>query len=983
MHNLNMRQLALVIVAIGYCGLSLAAPPPSTTPQKVMQAVRHDVSPPLAELLQIAAANQTTDIQPPASPDFVFPNFDEEGNSATTLDKTFVGAAAEGAQRAGGLGSAPPLGISVDGIGQSDAAGGGLPPDTNGDVGPNFYIQYINTDWVIIDKATGNIVAPGVIEGNTFWAGFGGPCETSNSGDPIVLYDKLAGRWLFSQFTGSGTNRQCFAVTTTGDPNGPYNRYEFDFSPDFNDYPHISVWTDASGARSGYYLTTHDFMPDGAGGFNFLQASFSVVDRDGMLAGEPAGMVDIVRFTNTGFAGTSSFGALSAHLESTELPPAGTCAPFAHNRADLDSYLIWELCVDWDNTANSTLTGPAVLPANAVFDNAVDNVPQPPPAPPGSELDNFTGNTMYRVSARAYPAETGLPTELVLNHASNAGGGVSGVRWVDIALATGDDVFVGGFETSEPLPNGQPRILDQGLYSPDSDFRWMAGISIDQSRNIGLGYTVSSATTFPSVRYTGRTAEEPPGLLLDEQSCVVGSGVQTFVDATGRAGRWGDYSSMSIDPSDQCTFWLSVEYITNTDTADWENRVCSFSFPNCGNPNFFVSSDFNRQVNSCTLNDAPQANINVQSLGFTDPVTLSAVGLPPGVSVAFDNATISDFPGSTGFTINGLSSQGDGGFTFNIDAVSGALTRSLDFDITTSSAAVAAPVLTGPADAGETSVRPTFSWGAVAGAVSYRIEIATDAGFTNIIATGETADTTFVAAEAFDSGVTLFWRVRGVNNCGDGAIASASFTTIPPGVCPAGTTPNIVFQDDLESGAPGWTMPSSGVGPELWALSTVRQNSGMFSFLAVDPATSSDQLLVSPPITIPSAAQAPLTLTYWNFQNIEANAGFGADACFDGGLLEVSTDGGNSFTQISDSVLLTDPYNGNVTIQPGVNAISGQLAWCADDIVPLSGDQEVISVVDITALAGQTVQFRYRFASDGAAGDEGWYIDDVVVQGCQ
>ncbi len=979
MHKLTMRYLVLAILVIGYSGLTFAVSPQSTTPQQVISSVRHDTSPPLAELLQIAAANQANDPAPQTPPDFVFPNFDEPGNTATSLDQTFVGPAAAGAQRRGGLGDAPPLIISVDGIGQSDAAGGGLPPDTNGDVGPDVYIQYINTDWVIIDKDTGNFVAPGVMEGNTFWAGFGGVCETSNAGDPLVLYDKLADRWIFTQFTGSATNRQCFAVTTTNDPAGPYNRYEFDFSPDFNDYPHLSIWTDASGERSGYYLTTHDFMPDGMGGFNFLQASFSVVDRDAMLAGDPS---TIVRFTDTGFASASSFGALSAHLESTDLPPAGTCAPFAHNRADLDSYLLWDLCVDWDNPGDSTLTGPSVLASSTVFDNAVDDVPQPPPAPAGSELDNFVGNTMYRVSARAYPPESGLPVELVLNHSSNAGDGVSGVRWVQIALPTGDDIFVGGFETSEPLPNGQAKILDEGLYSPDDDFRWMAGISIDQSRNIGLGYTVSSTTTFPSVRYTGRTPSEPPGLLLDEQSCVVGSGVQTFVDATGRAGRWGDYSSMSIDPEDQCTFWMSVEYITNTGTADWENRVCSFRFPDCGDPSFFVSSDFNRQINSCNLNDAPQANINVQSLGFTDPVMLSATGLPGGVSVAFDSTTVSSFPGSTGFTINGLPSQGDGAFSFNIEATSGALTRSLDFDITTSAGVVTAPVLTAPADASETTVRPTFTWNAVPGATSYRIEIATDAGFTNIIASGETEDTSFVAPQVFDENVTLFWRVRGVNNCGGGTIASASFTTIPPGVCPAGTTPNIVFSDDLEGGAPGWTTPDSGVGPEMWALSDVRQNSGTFSFLAVDPPTQSDQFLVSPPITVPPIGQAPLTLSYWNFQNIEANTGSGTDACWDGGLLEVSTDGGNNFVQIQDAVLLTDPYNGTITVQ-GATTISGLFAWCADDIVPASGDQEVVSVVDISALAGQTVQFRYRFASDGAAGDEGWYIDDIEVQGCQ
>lgn len=975
MHVLKLRQLVLAIVAIGFCGTALAVAPQSVAPDQVIQPVRHDTSPPLAELLQIQADQQAADPRPPSPPEYVVPNFDEPGNTATNLDKSFVDAATKGIQRGGGLGSAPPVILSVDGIGQSDAAGNIRPPDTNGDVGPDHYIHYINLHWQIYDKSTGNSVTP-VMLGNTFWAGFGGPCETSNSGDPVVLYDKLADQWVFTQFTGTATNRQCFAISTGSDPAGPYHRYEYDFSPDFNDYPHISIWTDAGGENSGYYLTTHDFLADGMGGFSFQQASFSVVDRNSMLVGDPAA---IVRFTDTGFAGASSFGALSAHLESTELPPAGSCGPFVHNRADLDAYLYWELCPDWDSPGDSTLNGPSVVAANTVYDNMVDNVPQPPPAPAGSELDNFVGNTMYRVSARAYPDGSGLPVDLVLNHGSNAGDGISGVRWVHMALPTGDNLVKGGFETSEPIPSGQPKILDQGLYSPDDDFRWMAGISIDQSRNIGVGYTVSSDTTFPSVRYTGRTPGEPPGLLLDEVSCVAGGGVQTVVDPSGRAGRWGDYSSMSIDPVDQCTFWLSVEYVAVTGAANWENRICSFRFPECGDPSFFISSDFDRQITSCTLKDAPRANVNVQTLGFTDPVMLSASGLPGGVTVDFDESTISTLPGGTGMTINGLESQGDSTFSFNIDANSGGLTRSMDFDITTSSAIVPAPVLTAPADASDTSVRPTFTWDAVTGALSYVIEFANDAGFTDIIASAETTDTTF-NNQVFDPDATIFWRVRGVNNCGDGAFASASFTTVAPGVCPAGTTPNVVFADDMESGAPGWTMPA-GVGANTWALSNVRQNSGTMSMLAVDVDTTSDQYLVTPSITIPPIGQAPLTLSFWNYQNIEANIGTGVDACWDAGLLEFSTDG-STWVQIEDAALLTDPYNGQVTVN-GASPISGLFGWCADDIVPASGEQEVVSVVDISSLAGQTGQFRYRLGTDGAAGDEGWYIDDVEVQGCQ
>ncbi|MDA3933651.1 MAG: hypothetical protein PF630_04895 [Gammaproteobacteria bacterium] len=439
---------------------------------------------------------------------------------------------------------------------------------------------------------------------------------------------------------------------------------------------------------------------------------------------------------------------------------------------------------------------------------------------------------------------------------------------------------------------------------------------------------------------------------------------------------------MSIDPVDQCTFWLDVEYVSVTGNRNWENRICSFTFPECGQPTYFIGTDFSQDINYCALNDDPQANINVQSLGFSDPVNLAAFGLPAGVSVVLDNPVINTFPGVSAFTINGLNSQGDSNFTFQVNAVSGAINRSISYNVSTSSGIVAAPVLASPADGGEGSVRPIFTWNATAGAISYRIEVASDAAFTNILASAVVGDTSFVAPQSFAEDVTIFWRVTAINNCGPGATSAASFTTIPAGQCPVGTTANMVFEDDLETGAPGWTMPASGVGPELWALSNVRQSSGLFSFLAVDPPTQSDQFLVSPPITLPPLAQSPITLSYWNFQNIEANTGSGVDACWDGGILEVSTDGGLNFTQIPDEQLLTDPYNGTVTAQ-GAITISGQPAWCADDIVPPSGDQEVVQVVDLTSFAGETVQFRYRFASDGAVGDEGWYIDDVIVQGCQ
>ncbi|GAB4198476.1 MAG: hypothetical protein Tsb002_33420 [Wenzhouxiangellaceae bacterium] len=981
---MKIRQIGLLGTAIGalLCtGVAVAAIEENGEGMSVITSVRHDTSPPLAELIRIVQDRQALEPDPVEPPDYVYPNFTEVEDSATKADQTLVGDTPEGVQRTVSGASTPGPILSFDAIGQADAPGGGLPPDTNGDVGPDHYIAYINTDWAIYDKTTGNLIGS-VLEGNTFWAGFGGVCESSNSGDPVVLYDKLADRWVFTQFTGSATNRQCFAVTTTGDPTGPYNRYEFDFSPVFNDYPHLSIWTDASGARSGYYLTTHDFSDVGGPNQAFEQNSFSVVERDAMLTGAPA---RIVRFTETAFQGVSAFGALSAHLESTELPPAGMCAPFVHNRADLDGYLLWELCVDWTNVANSTLSSPFVVPAGVDLDNNVNRIPQPAPAPAGAELDEFAGNTMFRASARAYPAASGLPVELVINHVSNAGGGRAGVRWIHFSLPDADDLFAGGFETSEPLPQGAPRIVNQGLYAPGDDYRWMAGISIDQNRNIGVGYSVSSDTTFPSVRYAARSPADPPGELRPEASCVVGGGVQTFVDASGRASRWGDYSSMSIDPDDQCTFWLQAEYYAVTGTASWDNRVCSFVMPDCGTPTYAIRSNFNRDIKACALNDAPQADIEALSLGgFSSTLTLSAVNLPAGVTVNFDNGTINSYPGSSNFTVEGLGAFGDGDFNFqiNTDAAVG-IDQSLDFNVQVSSSVLSAPNLTTPSNTAETSVRPTLSWTALPGALDYVVEVALDAGFTNIIESATVPGNSYTVSSTLAENTTYFWRVTAENNCGPGATSNAfSFTTIPPGQCPAGTSPNVVFNDNLETGAAGWTQPPDPVGSgNTWALSDVRQNSGTFSFLAVDVATTSDQYLVSPAINVPPIGQQPITLSFWNFQNLEANAGTGEEACWDGGLLEVSTDGGSTFTQVPDSRLLTDPYNGNITIN-NASPISGLFAWCADDIQPASGDQETTSIVDLSEFAGQTIRLRFRVGTDGAAADEGWYIDDVQVQGC-
>ena len=307
------------------------------------------------------------------------------------------------------------------------------------------------------------------------------------------------------------------------------------------------------------------------------------------------------------------------------------------------------------------------------------------------------------------------------------------------------------------------------------------------------------------------------------------------------------------------------------------------------------------------------------------------------------------------------------------------LNQSLTLDLTVSQDFPGATALSMPADnsVGQ-SVRPILSWSAAADALSYSVEVATDVNFTDIVETAAVSGTSYATLTSLDGSTTYFWRVTSVNNCGTGAVSAVfSFTTGEPGACVAPDIENVVFTDDIEGDVSDWST-AGGTG-NTWATSGVRVNSGLRSFLAVDSPVVTDQYLVSPEIILP-VGQSPLTLSFWNYQNIEANIGTGSEACWDGGILEISTDGGSSFTQIDGSKMLTDPYNGGVIAGP--SPISNLDAWCADDIIPASGDQEVVSVVELDDYAGETVRFRFRLGTDAAAGDEGWYIDDVQVKGC-
>ena len=438
--------------------------------------------------------------------------------------------------------AAPVTSSSFDGIGQGFASFivQYAPPDTNGAVGPNNFVQTVNVSFAVFTKTGSLLYGPAKI--NTLFTGFGGLCETDNDGDPSVVYDQLADRWLITQFAVSGANGspvpylECIAISTSGDPTGSYYRYSFPRTY-FPDYPKLGLWPDA------YYMSTNDFS-----GNSFAGATTWAFDRTKMLTGAPA--------TAQLFHLSLLYGGLlPATLDGRAMPPAGAPNYFVALN-DSSSLALWKFHVDFANSANSTLTGPTTIPVAGYTElcNGGTCVPQ---AGTTQQLDSLADRVMYRLAYRNF----GDHESLVVNHsvAPTAGGG--GARWYEIRS-----------------PGGTPTVYQQSTYAPDTRYRWMGSAAMDRVGDIAVGYSVSSATMNPAIAYTGRTPTDPLGTLEAETILISGTGSQL-----SGLKRWGDYSSMAIDPVDDCTFWYTTEYLTASGTFNWHTRVGTFKFANCTN----------------------------------------------------------------------------------------------------------------------------------------------------------------------------------------------------------------------------------------------------------------------------------------------------------------------------------------------------------------------------------------------------------------
>jgi hypothetical protein len=442
------------------------------------------------------------------------------------------------------------------------------PPDPNGDVGPNHYVEMVNLAFAVYSKTGTRLLGPVAL--GALWSGFAVTDCTDLSGDPIVLYDQFADRWLLSQFTTRGPEYfNCVAISTTGDPTGSYYRYAFSTGLNFPDYPKYGVWTDS------YVITTREFGPTVEYGIGVY-----ALEKNKMIEGLPNARA--VSFFLDGndpaILPLVGDGLLPADIDGKQKPKSDAKIPLVGTQDDdaqaiyggtFDALNIWDLSVRWRSTPTASVTFAAQLPV-ASFDSIFpcaptsrDCLPQPGITDPTRYLDilSYRQRPTWRLAYRNFKDYEALVT----NQSVEATPGVAGVRWYEIRRV--------GTTYS---------LYQQGTYAPnDGVHRWMGSIAQDRNGNMALGYSVVNGTNvYPGIRYTGRLSGDPLGqMTLGEGVIMNGTGVQLTTNS-----RWGDYTSMNIDPTDDCTFWYVNEYYQTTDPVrlrNWQTRIASFKLPGC------------------------------------------------------------------------------------------------------------------------------------------------------------------------------------------------------------------------------------------------------------------------------------------------------------------------------------------------------------------------------------------------------------------
>ncbi|MGA2002888.1 MAG: hypothetical protein ABSG70_05885 [Terriglobales bacterium] len=427
------------------------------------------------------------------------------------------------------------IGLNFDGMDGSQA-GGVIPPDTNGAVGDNQFFLVTNFAFNIYNKSTGALeVGPLLI--NSIWKNFGGQCQSDNGGDPVVLYDKMANRWLLEQLEYNSSYQICFAVSQTDDATGAYNLYSYTFNG-LTDYPKLGIWPDA------YYLAFNFFGPG--------DGEPCALDRSAMLAGTTAAIICFA-------PNTSDMGFLPSDIDGSTPPPSGAPNHYIELGNSNTTLKEYDFHVDFNNPSNSTFTGPNTLtvPAYTVLCGGGGGACIPQPGH-GGLLDALGDRMMFRNAYRNF----GDHEAMVFSHSVAPGAGSTAVaaeRW---------------YELRSTPPGGSFSLYQAGTYQNATDNYWMGSVALDKDGDMALGFSVdNSKSLVPSIWFTGRKPTDKLNTLEGKKVAHKGKTIQ------GQVNRWGDYSSMSLDPTDDCTFWYTQEY--SDGGYNWQSHVVQFKFTTC------------------------------------------------------------------------------------------------------------------------------------------------------------------------------------------------------------------------------------------------------------------------------------------------------------------------------------------------------------------------------------------------------------------
>ncbi|MFZ1552287.1 MAG: carboxypeptidase regulatory-like domain-containing protein [Anaerolineae bacterium] len=863
------------------------APSPGAPPPEIALSVKNDTSAPLRQLASVSQ----TEHKIVAQPLLPLPKGQAGAKTRVFTTDAALQIAPVGAERLPG-----PL-RSFEGIGNVDRL---LPPDTNGDVGPNHYVQFVNISFAVFSKNGDLLFGP--VNEATLFAGFGTGCEQYDSGDPIALYDHLADRWLLSYMAWPnalpGDVYQCIAISQSGDPLGAWHRYAFLVKRDkFNDYPKLGVWPDA------YYMTANLFT-----NISFAGAGVWAFERLQMLQGLPARLVHFdLASVNPDFGGI-----LPADLDGPP-PPAGTPGYFAEVDdagwiGPQDALRLWEFHVDWTAPSSSTF-GQAGQP-NLILPTAAwtplpcvgvtrNCIPQPG-AGDDAYLDAIGDRLMHRLVYRNF----GDHATLLANHTVDAGNGRAGIRWYELRRTA-----------------SAWEIYQQGTYAGDwsgsTAHRWMASMAMDGQGNLAIGYTASSPTVYPSVRYIGRRAEDPLNTLPRlETSFMEGGGSQA-----SESSRWGDYSMMSVDPTDDCTLWYTSEYYPATTGYEWHTRIGAFQFADC--PSAPHGSLSGVVTDAETAQPLSGALVNLSGyIAFSDAAgQYQFVALPAG-----------------SYTLQ-ASAYGHANGTAPVTISDGATTTQ-DIALTPLPATIVSGHVT---DASLREGQPLYA----------RLQFSTPGYTRTAYSNPQTGayQVNLLRGAAYQVVVTAVGNgYQTATRTITPTVASVTqdFALPVDATCSAlGYGRSLVYSEDFEDDDGGyttqgatswaWGQPNSGPG---------RAHSGL-KVWATNPngayLNGEDGYVVSPDIDLSAYAGSALFISWWQYLQSERG--------YDFARVAVSNDGGITWSKVYGEV------SGNV-----------DLAW-AEHFVSLGADYAV-----------RNFRIRFIFRTDYSVVGPGWYMDDVGIE---